>query len=294
VVVATVGGEPIDAGEVRRLVKTAVRDQKVSPAALPVLQAQALAEVIDRRLVLAYARRNEDYPAAEHLDAAAAALTAKLVAEGRTLDEYLREQSLSEADLRRQLAWGLVWDKYLARYATDRRAEAFFEAHRREFDGTELAVSHILLRPSPGADRAAWGELIKQAAALRRSILAGETPFADAARKHSAGPSGKDGGRLGPIPRRGVMDEAFSRAAFALQVGQVSEPVLTPFGVHLIRCDAVRPGTRQVADVRKELDDALARELLAKIARLEQRRTPVLYTGKSPYFKPGTRELVLP
>jgi len=293
-VAATVGGEPIEAGEVARLVKTAVRDQKVSPAALPVLQAQVLAEIVDRRLVLAYARRNEEYPADEQLDAAAAALKARLVAEGRTLDDYLREQSFSEADLRRQLAWGLVWDKYLARYVTDQRAAAYFEAHRREFDGTELAVSHILLRPSPGADRAAWGELIKQTAAIRRSILAGEISFAEAARKNSAGPSGKEGGRLGLIPRRGVMDEAFSRAAFALDVGQVSEPVVTPFGVHLIRCDAVRPGTKQLADVRKELDDALARELLAKIVRLEQRRTPVLYTGKSPYFRPGTREMVAP
>jgi len=293
-VAATVGGEPIDAGEVARLVRTAARGQKVSPAALPVLQAQVLAELVDRRLVLAYARRNEEYPTAEQLDAAAAALKAKLVSEGRTLDAYLHEQSLSEVDLRRQLAWGLVWDKYLAKYVTDERAAAYFEAHRREFDGTELAVSHILLRPSSGVDRAAWSELVKQAEAIRRSIVAGEISFADAAQKYSAGPSAKEGGRLGRIPRRGVMEETFSRAAFALEVGQVSEPVLTPFGVHLIRCDAVWPGKKQLADVRREVDDALARELLSKIARLEERRTPVRFTGKTPYFKPGTRELVVP
>lgn len=291
-VVATVGGDSIDAAEVARLLKSAVGSQKVSPAALPVLQAQVLAELVDRRLVLAYARRNEDYPTAEQLDAAAASLKAKLAAQGRTLEDHLREQSFSEAHLRRELAWALVWDKYLARYVTDRRAAAHFEARRREFDGTQLAVSHILLRPSPGADRFAWGELLKQAAALRRSILAGEVSFADAARKNSAGPSARNGGRLGQIPRRGVMDEAFSRAAFALEAGQVSEPVVTPFGVHLIRCDAVQPGKKQLDDVRKDVEEALARELLSKLARLEERHTPVGFTGKSPYFKPGTRELV--
>jgi parvulin-like peptidyl-prolyl isomerase len=90
------------------------------------------------------------------------------------------------------------------------------------------------------------------------------------------------------------MDEAFSRAAFTLDVGEISDPVVTPFGVHLIRCDAIRPGTKQLADVRKELEDALARELLDRIARLEDRHTPVRFTGKSPHFKPGTRELIVP
>ena len=83
-----------------------------------------------------------------------AALRPRLSAEGQTLDDYLRRQSLGRDALRRQVAWGLVWDKYLAKYLTDARVAAYFEAHRREFDGTEMAVSRILLRPLPGADRA--------------------------------------------------------------------------------------------------------------------------------------------
>jgi parvulin-like peptidyl-prolyl isomerase len=293
-IAATVGGEAIYSSEVTRLLRTAVRDQKVRPTAQAVLQAQALAELIDRRLVLAYARRAGEYPSAAEIDAAMAAHKTRLAAEGRTLAGSPGETSLSEADLRRQVAWGLVWDKYLAKYLTAQRLAACFAAHRREFDGTEIAVSHILLRPSPGADRAKWDELVKQAAAIRRSILAGEISFADAARKHSAGPSGKEGGQLGFISRRGVMDESFSRAAFALEPGQVSQPIITPFGVHLIGCESIRPGAKQLADVRKDVEDALARELLDKIARLEDRHTPVKFPGRAPHFKPGTRDLVTP
>ena len=108
------------------------------------------------------------------------------------------------------------------------------------------------------------------------------------------GPSAQDGGRLGLIARRGAMVEAFSRAAFALEVGQLSEPVPTRFGVHLIRCDEIKPGSKTMAEVRKELEEALAHELIDKLAQLERRHTPVKFTGKGPYFKPGTRELVLP
>jgi parvulin-like peptidyl-prolyl isomerase len=293
-IVATVGGEPVYANEVARLVKAATRGRKVDPAALPVLQAQSLAEIVDRRLVLAYARRTGAYPEPDAIKAAAAATGSKLAAEGRTLEDYLRDQLLTEAGFHRQLAWGLVWDKYLAKYATDARLSAHFNEHRRQFDGTELAVSHILLRPSPGPDRTKWEELTKQAAAIRASIAANEISFADAAKRHSAGPSGKEGGQLGFIPRRGVMDETFSRAAFTLEVGQVSPPIVTPFGVHLVRCDAIRPGRKGVADVRKQLEEALARELLDKIARLEEHHTAVQFSGNAPHFKPGARELIVP
>jgi parvulin-like peptidyl-prolyl isomerase len=168
------------------------------------------------------------------------------------------------------------------------------EFHRRKFDGTEIDVSHILVRPKPGVSPQTTEELIKQAAAIRETITSGKLSFAEAARKHSTGPSAKEGGHLGCIPRRGVMDEAFSRAAFSLEVGQVSQPVTTPFGVHLIRCEAIKPGGKRFEEVREPLEEALGRELLEKIARLERGHAPVAFTGKAPNFKPDTRELAIP
>jgi parvulin-like peptidyl-prolyl isomerase len=90
------------------------------------------------------------------------------------------------------------------------------------------------------------------------------------------------------------MDEAFSRAAFALAKGDLSPPVRSPFGVHLIRCDDVKPGSKKLADVRAEVQDALSRELLEKLAAMEREHAAVRYTAAWPHFKPGTRELAEP
>jgi len=292
--VATVGGDTIEAGEVTGLYQAAVRGQPVNPAAAAVLQAQVLEELVARRLMLAYARRSGDAPSPAEIEQEFTRLRTRLQSEGKTLEDYLRAQSATEAEVRRQLAWNLVWEKYIARYVTNARLEAYFQAHARDFDGTQVSVSHILwkLEPNPSAERT--GGLVAQAEAVREEILSGRLSFAQAAKKYSAGPSAREGGKLGLIPRHGVMDEAFSRAAFALAPGEVSQPVVTPFGVHLIRCDAIQAGTKKWTDVRKPLEEALARELLEKLAALERKQTPVKYTGPWPHFDPATRQLVVP
>lgn len=68
---------------------------------------------------------------------------------------------------------------------------------------------------------------------LTKKIAAGEK-FEDLARKFSRCPSAKQGGDLGKFGR-GRMVESFEEAAFALQPGQVSGPVRTRFGYHLIQ-----------------------------------------------------------
>ncbi len=58
--------------------------------------------------------------------------------------------------------------------------------------------------------------------------------FEDLARDFSTCPSGKDGGNLGEFGK-GMMVPTFEKAAFALLPGEVSEPVRTQFGFHLIK-----------------------------------------------------------
>lgn len=293
-IVARVGGQPILGREVTRLVATVTKGKEVPRAGVRVVKAQVLEELIARRLVLAYARRTGSSPTSAEADAALAEFKAKLSLQRRSLADYYKTQGITEEDLRRQLAWNRVWEKYLAKYLTQEREEAYFRAHRRDLDGTEIRVSHILLRAPPGGPSALREDLTKRAQAIRQEILSGKASFAEAARKYSGGPSAQEDGKMGFIPRHGVMDEAFSRAAFALEPGQVSEPVETPFGVHLIRCDEIKPGTKILSQVRKQVEEVLGRELLSKLADLERRYSPIEYTGRSPHFRPGTREVVEP
>jgi len=290
-VLARVGGESIYASDVARLLGTVTRDKQVNPAMLPALRSRLLRQIVDRRLVLSYARRTNSGASRAEVDAALAELESQFALRGRSLDEVLQERAMGKAHFRRRITWDLTWKKYLRRYVTESRLASYFDAHRRECDGTQLAVSHILLRPAAGADSAATAALVERAESIRRAIVSGETSFAEAAARHSAGPSRAGGGRLGLISRHGSMEEAFARAAFALQAGQVSRPVRTRFGVHLIRCDRIEPGDKQMPEVRPALKEALSRELLGKLARLERRYTKVEFTVPASHRPPATKHV---
>ncbi|MEC7402207.1 MAG: peptidylprolyl isomerase, partial [Verrucomicrobiota bacterium] len=103
----------------------------------------------------------------------------------------------------------------------------------------EVKASHILISYK-GADRAdaqvtrSKEEAKEEAERIRRQIVEDGEDFALLAAKHSDGPSKTKGGDLGKFKFE-VMAKPFSEAAFALEVGAVSEVVETGFGFHVIK-----------------------------------------------------------
>lgn len=77
-------------------------------------------------------------------------------------------------------------------------------------------------------------EAARRAAALARLARDEGRDFAALARGHSDGPRASAGGALGPAFRFAQVNAAFAKAAYALAPGQVSDPVETPFGFHII------------------------------------------------------------
>ena len=65
--------------------------------------------------------------------------------------------------------------------------------------------------------------------------------------------------------------------------------------MHLIRCDAVKPGGKQFADVRKEVEDAAGPRVAGEAGRAWSGVSPrVEYSRGVPHFQPGTHELAAP
>ncbi len=222
------------------------------PQALAQLQAEALSQLIDRQLVEQTISVKGTHFDPAQIDTAQVKLATQLEAQKQTLDQFLAQRHQTLEGYRRQLAWQLLWEAAMERELTDDVLKAYFEANRKDFDGSEVRVSHILFRPAKSADPNATTALQREAATVREQIDSGKLSFAEAAAKYSTGPSRDRGGDLGFLPRHGMMVEAFSREAFTLAKGKTSEPLVTPFGVHLITVTDFRDGTKTWADVREE------------------------------------------
>jgi parvulin-like peptidyl-prolyl isomerase len=293
-IAARVGDDTIDVEEVRRTLQRGLRGRALPDAARPRLEAEALELAINQRLVDRAVRREKLAPSAGQVEAAMDAIRRQALARYATFEAYLEATGQTEASLRRQTAWRWGWRNYLARHVTDDLRQRVFAAQRRDLDGTEIRVSHILLKVDETPGDSALAARIDEAAALRRRIEAGELTFAEAASRYSDGPSKQDGGDLGYIARRGSMDEAFTKAAFALEPNEISPPVVSPFGVHLIQCTEVRPGAREWTDVRQELEPRVIQHLFAETAAAERANCKVEYAGAVSRLDPATGEVVEP
>jgi len=142
-------------------------------------------------------------------------------------------------------------------HVTDEEVRAYYDAHKDEFKRpAHAALSFIAISKRPTTvDSIA---LVARARALRDSLLHG-ADFAAMARTESADTvSAQQGGSLGTFGR-GQMTPAFERAAFALPIGQISEPVFTQFGIHLIKVE------------RRTRDSVTASHILLPYARFGAR-----------------------
>lgn len=118
---------------------------------------------------------------------------------------------------------------------TDAEIRSYFDTHKKEFERPGRAVVSVLSIPRvvSAADSAA---VRARAQAIRTEILNG-AKFEDVAKRESADTvSGAQGGSLGR-GGRGRFVEAFEKAAYALTPGEISDPVETQFGLHLIKVD---------------------------------------------------------
>ncbi len=254
-VVASVEGRLIRRNDVDRLMEE-LRSRRPWPEAWEnQVRSLVLAQLVDRGIVLDFLKRHSYAASDEDVEYALRGLEAELQARGRTLVDYLAQLKMTADQWRDELYWSMSWRRYLDRFMTEENVHKFFERYRRHFDGTRRRVAHIVWQVRTPEE---LNERLEEAHRVRQQIVSGELSFGQAAARYSQSPTASAGGELGWIERYRPMPESFSRVAFELPVGQVSEPVVTRIGIHLIQCVEEQPGQLTYEDVRDKVQAAMA------------------------------------
>jgi parvulin-like peptidyl-prolyl isomerase len=138
---------------------------------------------------------------------------------------------------------------------SDEEIQEYYQENIDEFSTPEeVFVRQIFLRGRPGSEERQ--DAVATLQELRAAIAGGES-FEDFAAEYSQAPGAEEGGVIG-WQQRGDLVLALESAAFALEPGEVSQIVETPFGVHLLKVDERREaGVATLDDVRLEIEPRL-------------------------------------
>jgi parvulin-like peptidyl-prolyl isomerase len=170
-------------------------------------------------------------------------------------------------------------DKLTAEFLAD-----YYENHRRQFDGTEIEVAHLLIKLEPNQDAEIVAATVDRLARIREQIASGSLTWDAAVQEHSQAASRTDKGMIGWIRLTEPMPMEFARAAFKLSPGEVSPPVHTDFGVHLIKCLDIKPGKKGWRDAEPEIRDHATDFLFHEISQNHAAKVVVKYSDDFPHF----------
>lgn len=123
----------------------------------------------------------------------------------------------------------------------------------------QVKAKHILIELDQQASKDEVSKARQTIEDIRNQLEKG-AGFGELAKKFSQGPSAKKGGDLGWFSR-GRMVESFEKTAFDLQPGEISQPVRTPFGLHLIKVEDKKPaGHKSLQEVQETIKNRIAKD----------------------------------
>jgi parvulin-like peptidyl-prolyl isomerase len=160
--------------------------------------------------------------------------------------EYLRQEILAKTEV------------------TEENLKLYYKARPYEFISPDtIRARHILVKVSPNAsEEEKEGARLKAAEILQR--LKGGEDFAELAASDSEDAGTKNrGGDLGSLPKT-RLDPEFAKAAFALNPGELSDPVLTRFGYHIILLEEKKAGVMEPFEAVRERVEKKVRDDMSK------------------------------
>ena len=271
---AKVNGTDITEGDLQKVLNQFMQQMggRIPPEklaeALPRVRERIVEELIMRRIMLDEIAKQGITLSDEEFAEIKTELSAELPP-GTTLESYMAETGVSEAEMREQMA---VRKMIMAKAdaiekPSDDEIKAFYDENQDGFSkDASVTASHILIKLDADAsetDKAAKRERIE---ALRKQLNEG-ADFAELAKANSDCPSASSGGDLGSFGK-GQMVPEFEDAAFSQPIGSVGEVVETQFGFHLIKVtEKSEAQTQSFDEVKDRIADILSSQKQQDVVR---------------------------
>lgn len=210
---------------------------------------QTLQQLINQKLMLQQVKKNRIKVSNNDIEAELASLKEGFESEA-DFRARLRENNVTERQLR-----GHIRDNLAIRALQEKMSQVEITEEDVKKAYEQVRASHILFQVEDDN----WDEAKSRAEAVLAEIKGGKS-LAELAQKYSEDPGSKDnGGDLDFFARDSGFVEEFTEAAFALKVGEVSEPVKTDFGYHIIQ---VTDRKEAVGDEFEAEKDAIRERLM--------------------------------
>ncbi len=153
-------------------------------------------------------------------------------------EEYIKEVQKLQKDILTQMTINKILSDVII---TDEDMKKYYEENKAQFKSPEtVSAKHILVSD------------IEEANSIKKELDNNAISFEEAAKKYSSCPSKEQGGDLGEFGR-GMMVPEFENAAFELEIGQISEPVKTQFGYHIILVESKNEPKEKEFDEVKDM-----------------------------------------
>lgn len=198
-------------------------------------------------------------------------ITGSLKTSPLSLDRVLASIGSNVEEFKRGIKHSLALEKYFSSKLDVKTLEKFFGENKNLFNGESIKVSHILLDTRSMKTQEEVSQALEGMKGIKRELDRGAS-FEELAKKHSNCPTALNGGDLGYIQRKGTLARPFLDTAFSLKVGQVSDPVKTEYGYHLIKVTDKKEGFPVKFDeIRAKVrTEALESEVIKLLDRLRK------------------------
>jgi len=184
---------------------------------------------------------------------------------GQSLEKVLASIGSNINEFKRSIKHSLALEKYFNNKLDDKTLEKYFDGNKSLFNGESVKVSHILIDTRNMKTQEELSHALERIKSIKKEIDLGAA-FDEMANKYSNCPSAQNGGDLGFIQRKGNLARSFSDTAFSLRIGQISEPVQTEYGYHLIKVTEKKEGANvKFGDVKQKVRLALLDEETLKL-----------------------------